>query len=287
MFHLPWGQLVFDYFTALPLDNKGPYGDNPTDRQKPRVDLDGLRVHGRININAAPWSVLSGLPFVPMERVPASFRATFREALGLLPEEDAEAIPMGQERAEAIVAYREQREVYRYEGPQLVSTGDYDGVDENDYNDPGDDQDLSYGRGWDMETPTVRRGMGFLTVGELANIRHPDATDSRFQIDFGEAADPQGSYLRAIAVLASLSDWVTVRSQVFTIYGTIRGEMDDTIEDAKKDAEELALIKAKDVDSRALRFQETVDRLPTVLGAAGPERIGDRVLTNYIDQRND
>ncbi|RME38863.1 MAG: hypothetical protein D6788_06545, partial [Planctomycetota bacterium] len=89
---LPWGQLVFDYFTALPLNGPGPY-DNPTNDpgfipgkpdSRPRVDMDGLRVHGRINLNAAPWTVLSGLPFVPMERIPAPFRAKVRWGAGLV-----------------------------------------------------------------------------------------------------------------------------------------------------------------------------------------------------------
>ena len=88
--------------------------------------------------------------------------------------------------------------------------------------------------------------------------------------------------MRAIAVLASLSDWVTVRSHVFTIYGTLRGDMDEMLRETMTDAE-----LAKDVDSRALRFQETVDRLPMLLGADSPARIGDRVLAKYHDVRND
>lgn len=46
---IPWGQLVFDYFTTL----------DPT-----RTDVDPLEVPGRININTASWYVLSKLPMI-------------------------------------------------------------------------------------------------------------------------------------------------------------------------------------------------------------------------------
>lgn len=46
---LPWGLLVFDYFTTLKPDAPG---------------VDPLRVPGRININAAPWYLLSRLPLL-------------------------------------------------------------------------------------------------------------------------------------------------------------------------------------------------------------------------------
>lgn len=54
---IPWGLLVFDYFTTL----------NPNDANSDgREDdpLDQYRVEGRININAAPWYVLAGLPLL-------------------------------------------------------------------------------------------------------------------------------------------------------------------------------------------------------------------------------
>ena len=54
---IPWGLLVFDYFTTL--DPDGLDGvPNTTD------DIDPYRVPGRINVNAAPWFVLAGLPVV-------------------------------------------------------------------------------------------------------------------------------------------------------------------------------------------------------------------------------
>ncbi len=55
---LPWGLLVFDYFTTIDptRDVNGPNGDDP--------DVDPLRIPGRININTAPWYVLSKLPML-------------------------------------------------------------------------------------------------------------------------------------------------------------------------------------------------------------------------------
>lgn len=53
---LPWGLLVFDYFTTLDptldLNNDGV------------ADIDPLRIAGRININTAPWTVLAQLPLL-------------------------------------------------------------------------------------------------------------------------------------------------------------------------------------------------------------------------------
>jgi hypothetical protein len=66
---------------------------------------------------------------------------------------------------------------------------------------------------------------------------------------------------------------------VFTVYGVIRGEGDPEIGDP--------LEQARDVDSRALRFQETVDRLPTFFGEPVPVRIGERVIRRYSDVGND
>lgn len=96
---VPWGQLVFDYFTALPLEElvrlynlkTMGFNDLPTaarmvnlstenyrrvyeaiflyyPRMSPVAEAPsplGPRVDGRININIAPWWVLDGLPVLP------------------------------------------------------------------------------------------------------------------------------------------------------------------------------------------------------------------------------
>lgn len=343
---LPWGQLVFDYFTALPLSSPGPYVDiDPgpdvavaLPDSRPRVDLDGLRVHGRININAAPWKVLSGLPFVPMQKIPLAYKASIRRALGFVKEASApnwlnpaptdlevlddQAARIGTELAQAIVAYRDLRTIPTSAGP---GTGNYaDGTPTVEAPSPA--APIAYARGWNNTAPMARRGTGFMSVGELANVRHlgaellppPHPTGypkSYYRIDagvigissltpctdptpctpLGEVCDASISkcirrqnYVEAVAALAALGDWITVRSQVFTVYGILRGEEDQTIIDPDPSAPPtLAELQARDADSRALRFQETFDRLPTFLGEPVPPRIGDRTLTRYTDVRND
>lgn len=278
--NLPWGQLVFDYFTALPLSSDGPYrnptGDINFEAGKadsvPRVDLEGLRVYGRIDLNAAPWTVLQGLPFVPMEKIPPPFRPRIKLILKLnaLPEDEAGI--MFQELAKAIVAYREQREIL----PAAPETGDYS-LNVN-------------GRGWGVANPAYRRGTGFLTVGELANVRHAAAVGNFYRADSGELNAGQPDYVNAIAVLAALGDWMTVRSHVATVYGTIRGDEDrqfrEEMEAQGLPPDDVVRLLAEDIASRAIRFQETLDRLPTLMGAPAPIRIGERVVGDYQDVHN-
>ncbi len=52
---LPWGLLVFDYFTTI-----NPAGEDNVPGNAD--DIDPLNVPGRINVNAAPWFVLASLP---------------------------------------------------------------------------------------------------------------------------------------------------------------------------------------------------------------------------------
>jgi len=292
--HLPWGQLVFDYFTALPLQSDGPYVDADgnggidsneiNDHASPKVDLDGLRVHGRININAAPWKVLEGLPFVSMEEIPEPFRTRFRDkVLFLDPAKDAIAQPIGDTLAKAIVAYRELRNIDDTAG----ATGNY--------GDASDGTPDPNGRSWTLDSPMERRGTGFMTVGELANVRHSAASDERYRIDSGVVGrvdlggNPDEDYLDAIAVLVSLGDWVTVRSQVFTIYGSLRGEPEEDPGPMSTDPEELKMQKklVEEVNGRALRFRETIDRLPTVIGSREPVSIGERSITPYNEVLSD
>jgi len=305
---LPWGQLVFDYFTALPLSSGGPYRGDPDSlagpASIPRVDMDGLRVHGRININAAPWRVLAGLPLMPVEafqEYPVELRNKISMYAGL---GSGDAFPIGEQRARAIVAYREMKELSEgldSEGVEMT-TGYYGTTVSPAPPNP-------YGRGWDDDDPAARRGTGFMTIGELLNVRHPDAYEelnqpfagfgnyddySLYRMDSGviESVDDTvvppistEDYVSAISLMVALGDWVTVRSQVFTIYGVLRGQEDLTITDEDPDLEEL--IQIRDIDSRAIRFQETVDRLPTFLGERLPVHIGERVITGYDDTQND
>lgn len=286
--HLPWGQLVFDYFTTLPLSGPGPYAINPSNgllvidpHAPPRVSHDGLRVHGRVNINAAPWKVLEGVPFVAMDRIPLPFRSDFQNALALDPLKSADPQPIGAKLAKAVVAYRELRELDNApasaQGTGNYADGSFNGIATT----------LEKGRGWTEPAPTARRGTGLMSVGELANVRHLGAlADYRWDsAELGNASSSSApDFVYAVAALASLSDWVTVRSHVFTAYGVLRGDMDLTIVEDQNPPKEMEL-RIQDVDSRALRFQMTIDRTPVLQGAKSPQPIGEMYLGKYLDTR--
>jgi len=279
---LPWGQLVFDYFTALPLASAGPYPNDPDGhgdvKAPPRVDLDGLRVHGRINLNAAPWRVLAGLPLLPTEMFPWTFASKLKSyAVANANVDDSAAVSIGEPLATAIVAYREARQMLYDSAGTAVPAGDF-GAD-------------ATGRGWDVANPQFRRGTGFLSVGEIANVRHvaadvasnplvPDYTDfSFYRADVGmvDADAGRQDFVAAVAVLVMMGDWATVRSDVYTVYGTLRGHVREDATEGEK----------TDINRRAVRFQETLDRLPTLLGQPTPMRIGTRTVCRTIDTRDD
>lgn len=294
-FQLPWGQLVFDYFTALPLSNPGPFENvdpqvGPSEASAPKVDEEGLRVHGRINLNAAPWKVISGLPLMPVSAF-AAYPDSLRNKIGYFAQLDPTlAKPIGEPLAKAIVAYRDAREICK--PIQSVPT-DACGDTTGNY----DAKTLSTapptyrpGRGWTHPTPAFRRGTGFVSVGELLNVRHPDAyvdpavqpfisppysfsAYSAKRMDLGMTSAPAGQrdYLAAVAKLVAMGDWATVRSHVFTVYASVRGEVVDGV------------TTEAEVTARAVRMQETVDRLPTFLGESEPVRIGERSVGRYLD----
>lgn len=286
--NLPWGQFVFDYFTALPLSGPGPYRSYDPNLvgladAQPRVDLNGLRVHGRLDINAAPWTVLAGLPHVPMQKIPTVFRDRIRNMLGPFTPggqvaTDSEAAVLGSRLAQALVSYREQRMVLADDG-QGGSSGDYSAD--------------GFGRGWAIGTPAFRRGTGFLSVGEIANVRHGQLVPSPsglndYRSDYGrvDVNGPDGAdYVEAVALLAALGDWTTVRSQVFTVYGVVRGDADANFVPSTVSGWDEGI--RHDINARALRFQETVDRLPTFLGEPLPVEVGEGTVAPYADVQND
>ncbi|MCH7526174.1 MAG: hypothetical protein IID39_01935, partial [Planctomycetes bacterium] len=237
--YIPWGQLVFDYFTALPLGNE--YDPMVPSDMTPTIDQGGLRVHGRIDINSAPWSVLAGLPMIPSDQIPGPFRAKITAMIPTLQVGNATAIDF--ELAQSIVAYREAR---------LIT----DAV--------GNTEDFGANR--------LRVSTGFLTTGELANVRGLGSSGLAYGID-SDVIDGTANedYVKAVAVLVALGDWVTTRSHVFTVYGTLRGS-------GTKSA----------VDAKAIRFQETVDRLPSFFNKNRlPRRIGPRSVGPYAQASRD
>jgi len=236
--------LVFDYFTALPMqhaylvDQFDINAANAMEDWMPTVDQGGLRVHGRVDINSAPWRVLSGVPMAPMSAFgwPNRVKASIRNSAGL---DDNKCTPIGEALAKAIVGYREARRV---------------------------------GMSADFSVSRFRSGTGFLTVGELANVRAPSVSGglawniSGDHVSTGaERKDNNDEFLQAAARLIAMGDWVTTRSDVFTIYGTLRGAGRKSF-----------------VDRRAIRFQETVDRLRSLQTNRLPRRIGPRVIEPYV-----
>lgn len=312
MLAIPWGQLVFDYFTSLPLEPRDGYRFKPNDppypfpqtnagfadyllHNQPTVQNGGLRVEGRININAAPWKVLQGLPCFKPGELPiyqtlpevAGGLGTWTDqamspigvaltepAMTTVEMDDGLEIALeqlGRHKALGIVAYRELREILDrgalvLGGSPPPSAGNYnvlnygDRVRADNFADPLTNVRIG------MASVYQRHTAGFLTVGELANVRNRGTNTNlnptlgaeiwsynvagSYQMDNGvwsaHAQDPTipPDYLRAIAPLVALNDaWVTVKGHTFTTWAVLRGHGNKA-----------------EVDKQAMRFQMTWDR---------------------------
>lgn len=295
---LPWGQLIFDYFTAVPFEIGAPGFGNPVylmtqapyNRQFATVDQSGLRVFGRINLNAAPWKVISSLPMIDGALFPRPYKDQLERVL------KSGRATLGDNLAKAIVAYREGRNPWN----MSANPGNFE-FDRNPYGAPSanvSDPSLPY-------PYRPRRGFGFLSVGELVDVRHPnagiyDATRpelaNRFDADATMAPRdmllaslpyPAASFEHAIANIVALDDnWVTTKSHVFTVYGVIRGSHHPLPDSS--DAQYAAKLRSfRDADQNAIRFQSTLDRLPMLFGARQPERIGSRIMGGLVDERTE
>jgi hypothetical protein len=161
--------------------------------------------------------------------------------------------------ARAVEAYREARQVFSFEA-NYTSRGTSAGM---------------LGR---SAIGSLRRGPGFVTVGELANLVHGQAPpnyapgDSTYRIDaLNGALGTFNAYPYAVAIMSSLPEWLTVKSNTYTIYATL---VDDTDE------------------VEVTRGQWTVDRsrclyTPSGTQAGLPEIIGPEVTVNAADAAQD
>ncbi len=259
---VPWGLLVYDYFTTL--DPRGPDAQwNSAD------DVDPYRVLGRIDINVAPWHMLAGLPVIgPGSNGDLPLRPTaspaFRSRLaGVLcgqgadntlrfMSNDPRLIPpntalgqgwwrLGPYLAQAAAAYRDRLQ-YTSNAPDPLP--------------------FAFGRNADRRyRPTVygtiRTQRGFVSIGELVNVMGFDGS-SNAELQGGPDLTVLGGYrqglggdfMKAVSLLALLdTQYLTTRSNTYTVYTTL-------------------LLNDPDDPQASVRAQVTIDRsnlLPRLL----------------------
>jgi len=285
---VPWGQLVFDYFTTI-----NPAGNDPTTTAD---DIDPYRIPGRININTAPWWVLARIPVVgPMSDGSLPLNQTalgtppspafWSSAAGILAghaqttfeprlafdaaasgerdmiQYNANADPttafrwhyLGALLAQSLAAYRDR---VPYAGDQFASnrcqlpdagwTPYWYADQRNSGLDPYPYRSTRIYGQVRRTNNTNEEFRGFLTIGELANVKGFDST--LFYHPTGIVAvedgvqqappldDPQapvnpaapvkrafmGDYFKAVSLLALLdSNFITTRSNTFTVYTSV------------------------------------------------------------------
>lgn len=199
---LPWGTLIFDFFTTH--DPNGIYRDLDGDA----VPVDPYRIPGQININAASWFMLAGLPVIDpsvsglfdssgSSLSPAFWSANSgvlvsdepssrnslnpeyrRSLLGPTGNDDQfTTLPLfngdstmrrlGAPLAQAIEAHREQTRTYA-EPPSVPNSlfNPYIGASERDPN-----------RNPLQANGPIRQAKGFFTLGELVNVIGFDSSE--------------------------------------------------------------------------------------------------------------
>lgn len=237
---VPWGMLVFDYFTTL-----NPKADLDRDGQP---DVDPRRIPGRINVNTAPWYVLAGLPVLDpgqhMDRTSSpAFRsrksgvvqglapypgsATYVERFETGPAETSRLIVgpdaqtgwyrLGGRLAQAVAAHRDKTRYVGTEDVRLVNAHTRTRL--------AGGTTRSYG--------TLRQRPGFTSLGELVNVAGFDGR--RLQdgglvisqpLDLQDPSNPgvewMPDYFKAVSLLAMLdTHFLTTRSHTFTVYASV------------------------------------------------------------------
>ncbi len=306
---LPWGLLVYDYFTTI--DYEGVGRDGLLGTADDRVPIDPLRIPGRININTAPWHVLAGLPLIgpidgtsnndlpfgftmygasnQIERTNAS-PAFWRASSGVLTGvgvgnstercsvyyldgaartadevDNGEWYRLGPYFGQAVAAYRDQ---FNYVNNAPIPLGAA-GVRPRYAN--------GYGN---LRRDNTQRPLGFLTVGELANVVGFDGAD----LGQGLASD---DFFKAISMLALLdTQFLTTRSNTCTVYASLIDR-----EDQQASIRSQVTIDRSNLLPRAVPVYDPADpsALPTYVtieSAGEPATIGRREVS-YFNTRYD
>lgn len=258
---VPWGLLVFDYFTTI---NPRGRDDIPGNED----DIDPRKIPGRLNVNAAPWYLLAGLPiidptnaaFIDRGASPAFWDTSAGMLTGLgddvrprfigvdensgnvrttpieLPYFDSSigTYRLGPHLAQAAAAYRDRLQ-YVDDDP-LEGTAYWEAHKRNGtlsgvgtftpYRDNAAITGLPprYGqiRGAGTSGPFKA---GFLSLGELLNVAGFDATPpdgpNSRVLRVPSTAD-EGDFLKSVSLLALLdTHFLTTRSNTFTAYVTV------------------------------------------------------------------
>ena len=247
---VPWGLLVFDYFTTL--DVNGVDGIAGSDD-----DIDPYRVPGRININAAPWFVMAGLPLIGpsviADQASPAFRST--EAGILIGSDAAGTNPrfsavvdssvlatigwrrLGPYLAQSVAAYRDR---VPYVTPGVESQAFVGAERRNGYQAGGDPNAPSlnpyrlaaYGpirgsREIELQTASSTWKRGFLTLGELVNVMGFDSSTSAQVMAGAPVLNGSTDFFKAVSLMALLdTHYLTTRSNTFTIYTTLTDRTD-------------------------------------------------------------
>ncbi len=302
----PWGQLVFDYFTALPLEERAQTAalwglGNPLENYPVVSSQDGTKVLGRINVGVAPWWVLDGLPVLPDWYKDAAVMANAVDSLPV-PELQANRLDPAPyavgDRAGAWFTHKLTDEWYgdstlrsAYPIPLTNVTlprppAGYPSISPRlakymvSYR-----EERPFDANIDASKPNR---VGFASVGELCNIMpqvrfenttvnfgpgvsltNPTLAELRVQIRTDDLTKPFGylGYLQMVAPIVRIEDWVTVKSHVFTVYATLQSTTTPPV---------------------SLRTQVTVDRTQCLVNPTDlPERITETPPISYFNAVDD
>ena len=249
---IPWGLLVYDYFTTLDPSTVDPY-----------------RVPGRININAAPWWVLASLPVVEPATLFGEYgrmmtppSPAFWSGAGILfgvGNEPAPGVPLPRyavadsPRTAGVPLISTADPSWHYLGPRLaqsiasyrdriqyalnVTTEFWNSDDRMGYRSTPIYVGMRLGSRPSTSNP---RKYGFVSVGELANVKGFASTiydpanglpvlDPAIQVEpplsvFNTMrAQPRAAdFFKAVSLMAMLdSHFLTTRGNTFTVYVSV------------------------------------------------------------------